>query len=386
MLRVPYTGHRTNISILDELGNPKILSSIVLTRMLTFFRHIYRSDNMEKLVVQGHAPSGWRCGHSPTLWVDTTKQLLDMSLLLAKFTEYIQAFGININNNMSWHDHVVSIAKTASQKLGVLFRCRKLYTPEQLLLLYKAQIRPSLEYCSHMWVCAPKCTLRLLDTIQKRVIRLIDTPYLTKDLHTQEHRKRVADLSLFYRFYHGRCSSELFQILTPKAVRMRNTREALRAHPYQVEVPTPRTSLLQHSFLWRTLTLLNQLPGNLFSEGYNLQRFKSNIHRLLSSLSASTMPQAFRPCGSLTIKKRRTGREKEIVDIIKKRKLEYLGHIMRGKKYELLQLIVEGKVQGKRHETKRKSTSTHFRRSVCLSKNANRQTDAQTDRQTDRRK
>ncbi|VEN55888.1 unnamed protein product [Callosobruchus maculatus] len=49
--------------------------------MLTFFGHcIHRSDNMEKLVVQGHAPSGRRHGHSPTRWVDTTKHLLDMSI------------------------------------------------------------------------------------------------------------------------------------------------------------------------------------------------------------------------------------------------------------------------------------------------------------------
>ncbi|VEN53395.1 unnamed protein product [Callosobruchus maculatus] len=41
MLRVPYTAHRTNVSILDELGNPKRLSSIVSTRMLTFFGHIH---------------------------------------------------------------------------------------------------------------------------------------------------------------------------------------------------------------------------------------------------------------------------------------------------------------------------------------------------------
>ncbi|VEN39160.1 unnamed protein product [Callosobruchus maculatus] len=147
----------------------------------------------------------------------------------------VNLLGININNNMSWHDHVVSIAKTASQKFGVLFRCRKLYTPEQLLLLYKAQIRPSLEYCSHVWGCAPKHSLKLLDTIQKRAIRLIDTPNLTKDLHSLEHRRRVADLI--------------------PAVRTRTTREALRAHPYQLEVLTPRTSLLQHSFFWRTSTL-----------------------------------------------------------------------------------------------------------------------------------
>ncbi|VEN56435.1 unnamed protein product [Callosobruchus maculatus] len=99
----------------------------------------------------------------------------------------------------------------------------------------------------------------------------IDTPNLGKDLHSLEHRR-----SLFYRFYHGRCSSELSQIITPQAVRTRNTREALRAHPYQVEVLTPRTSLLQRSFFWRTSTLWNQLPGELFPDGYNLQRFKSN--------------------------------------------------------------------------------------------------------------
>nr|CAI5841469.1 unnamed protein product [Callosobruchus analis] len=162
---------------------------------------------------------------------------------------------------MSWHDHVATIAKTASQKLGVLFRCGKLYTPEELLLLYKAQIRPSLEYCSH-----------------NRAVKLIDTDNLTKDLHSLEHRRRVAGLSLFYRFYHGRCSCELSQIITPKTVRTRNTGEALHAHPYQLEVPKPRTSLLQHSFFWKTSTLWNELSGSLFSDGYNLQRFKTNDH------------------------------------------------------------------------------------------------------------
>ena len=80
MLRIPYTAHRTNVSILNELGNPKRLSSIVLKRILTFFGHIHRSDNMEKLVVQGHAPSGRRRGRSSTRWVDAAKQLLDVSV------------------------------------------------------------------------------------------------------------------------------------------------------------------------------------------------------------------------------------------------------------------------------------------------------------------
>lgn len=44
----------------------------------------------------------------------------------------------------------------------------------------------------------------------------------------------------------------------------------------------------------------------------------------------------------------RMRKECEIIDTIKKRKLQYLGHIMRGQKYTLLQLIVQGKISGKR--------------------------------------
>ena len=36
----------------------------------------------------------------------------------------------------------------------------------------------------------------------------------------------------------------------------------------------------------------------------------------------------------------------EIINIIQQKKLQYLGHIMRGPKYTLLQLIVQGKISG----------------------------------------
>lgn len=45
---------------------------------------------------------------------------------------------------------------------------------------------------------------------------------------------------------------------------------------------------------------------------------------------------------------RRMGKDLEIRIIIKARKLQYFGHVMRGEKYELLQLILQGKICGKR--------------------------------------
>nr|CAH7756133.1 unnamed protein product [Callosobruchus chinensis] len=58
--------------------------------------------------------------------------------------------GVSTTENMIWHEHVSSIATAAGKKLGYLFRARKYFSPSNLLTLYKTQIRPSLEYCSHV--------------------------------------------------------------------------------------------------------------------------------------------------------------------------------------------------------------------------------------------
>lgn len=51
----------------------------------------------------------------------------------------------------------------------------------------------------------------------------------------------------------------------------------------------------------------------------------------------------------------RMGKDKELLLLIKTRKLEYLGHIMRNsQRYELLQLILQGKVEGRRRPGRRR--------------------------------
>nr|CAH7745636.1 unnamed protein product [Callosobruchus chinensis] len=55
--------------------------------------------------------------------------------------------------------------------------------------LYKAQIRPSLEYCSHIWGAAAPTTLSILDAVQRRAIRLIGDPAFTCHLQPLSHRR-----------------------------------------------------------------------------------------------------------------------------------------------------------------------------------------------------
>ena len=59
--------------------------------------------------------------------------------------------------DLSWNDHIISEAKASSCKLGFLFQPFR--TSSKLLTLNKAQIRPCLEYGSHLWRRALKHSL-----------------------------------------------------------------------------------------------------------------------------------------------------------------------------------------------------------------------------------
>ena len=150
--------------------------------------------------------------------------------------------GVTLGSDLSWNDHIISVAKAAACKLGFLFRTKPFFTPTHLLTLYKAQIRSCLEYCSHLWRGASKHLLNTLDAIQRRAIRLLGDPALTDTLDSIAHRRSVSTLSLFYTYYHGFCSDEIKSIIPPKTAFARNTRFSKIQHPYALKLDTNRTN------------------------------------------------------------------------------------------------------------------------------------------------
>nr|CAH7730767.1 unnamed protein product [Callosobruchus chinensis] len=105
-------------------------------------------------------------------------------------------------------------------------------------MLYKIQIRPSLEYCSHIRGAAVPTTFPIL-AVQKRAIRLIGDPALTCHLQPLSHWRAIGDLSLFYRYSNGFCSSELTSIIPPLSP------SQLDAHA-ELRLLTPRRSFFIH--------------------------------------------------------------------------------------------------------------------------------------------
>ena len=170
----------------------------------------------------------------------------------------------------------ISIAKTASKKIGALIRSMKFLSPEVALYLCKSTIRPCMEYCCQAWPGTPSCYLEMLDKIQKRICKTVG-PSLNA-----YHRRNVASLSLFYRCYFGRCSSELAQLVPLPFSRGRSTRYSDRLHDFSVTIPRCYKSVYFNSFFPHTARLWNSLPIECFPLTYNLNDFKSriNVHLL----------------------------------------------------------------------------------------------------------
>ena len=182
--------------------------------------------------------------------------------------------GPSLSSNLTLKTHIHSLAKHASQKLGFLARAGGFFSSSHLLTIYRSQIRPSLEYCSHVWGGAPKSTLVLLDKIQSKAIRLINNPNLIKSLQPLSHCHLVRDLSIFYRYFNGHCSQEIRDIIPVPLRCVRTTRSSTHSHPFLVSLPTSQTLSHKSSFIPRTCNLWNILPSSCFPVSYNLPSFE----------------------------------------------------------------------------------------------------------------
>ena len=54
--------------------------------------------------------------------------------------------GLTFSSKLDWGSYIISIAKTASKKIGAFIRSMKFVSPEVPLYLYKSTIWPCMEY------------------------------------------------------------------------------------------------------------------------------------------------------------------------------------------------------------------------------------------------
>ena len=165
---------------------------------------------------------------------------------LVSFDQSIKMLVLTFSSELDLVSYIISIAKSACKKIRALIRSMKFLSPETALYLYKSTIQPYMEYCCHVWAGALSCFVEFFD---KRTCKIVG-PSLAASLEPLAHRQNIARLSLFYRHYFGRCSSELAELVPLSYSRGRSTRYSDRCMIFLLPfLDVTRMSMSTVSFL-----------------------------------------------------------------------------------------------------------------------------------------
>ena len=91
-----------------------------------------------------------------------------------KAVEKEKDLGVIIDKGFTFTEHIAAVVKKTNQMLGIIKRKVKNKTKDIIVRLYKALVRPHLEYCVQLWNPFLKCNIKLVESVQRRALKLIN--------------------------------------------------------------------------------------------------------------------------------------------------------------------------------------------------------------------
>ena len=108
--------------------------------------------------------------------------------------------GVIINSKLSAADQVIEARKRALRMLGAINRNVSYKSPEVIVKLYCAYVRPHLEYCIQAWSPTYDKDCWLLERVQKRATKMVNN---LSNLEYEERLRKLDMFSLKYRRLQG---------------------------------------------------------------------------------------------------------------------------------------------------------------------------------------
>jgi hypothetical protein len=173
-------------------------------------------------------------------------------------------------------------AKAANKAMSTMRRIKRAFnviTPSVFCRVYKAFVRPHLEYAIQVWRPWLKNDINMLSLVQRRCTKLVDglynSDFLTREstlnLFPLPYRQVRGDLLLAFRIIRlddcGLDFEDFFQYAATTH---------LRGHPWKLQKERPKHPLRQFCFSHRVVDLWNSLPAAVVSAS-TLTSFKNAL-------------------------------------------------------------------------------------------------------------
>jgi ribonucleases P/MRP protein subunit RPP40 len=186
--------------------------------------------------------------------------------------------GVQVDSKLTFEEHIWGKVKTANKIVGLIRRNFGEAGASSLLTIYKAMVRPHLEYAQAVWSPYKVKLVEALEKVQKRATKLI--PGLNK-LDYEERLRRLKLPTLVYRRWRGDMITT-FRIMNglndegsgPGLVKCEY--RATRGHTIKLYKQQSRTNRRKFSFSQRVVDPWNALPATVI-EAKSVNSFKSRL-------------------------------------------------------------------------------------------------------------
>ena len=85
----------------------------------------------------------------------------------------LEILGLNIDNHLSWREHIDCICAKIASKLGLMYRLRPYVNEHMLRIFYNSYILPHIDGCLNIYGQASNVHLKKIQTLQNRAARLV---------------------------------------------------------------------------------------------------------------------------------------------------------------------------------------------------------------------
>jgi len=189
--------------------------------------------------------------------------------------------GIIISKDMKVSKQCEHAYSKASRILGLLNRTIKFKDEGIMVRLYKALVRPHVEYCASTWSPGYKKDIELIEKIQHRFTRMLSTlkgkSYEERNeslgLWSLEERRHRSDLIEVFKLLKGMTNA------TPELFFELDSSSRTRGHSLKLVKKRFNITVRQHMFSQRVVNRWNALDQRTV-DSESVNEFKSNLSRL----------------------------------------------------------------------------------------------------------
>jgi hypothetical protein len=257
------------------------------------FRSIFREEDCETLQTDIDHMFNWteksllkfhpdKCG---VMRIGKTK-LADRSYTMGLDKHKLKAIseekdiGVIIDDKLTFEKHMSAKINKANSIMGIIRRTYAYLDEESFLLLYKALVRPHMEYANQVWSPHLKKHISAIENVQRRATKLIPG---FRDIPYQDRLKRLKLPTLGYRRIRGDMI-ELFKIMTGKYDTnvtdfINANRTDTRGHQYKIYKVHTRLDIRKYSFVHRNVNCWNNLPTKVV-EAPSVSAFERRLDKL----------------------------------------------------------------------------------------------------------